>query len=154
MCFFSFPEPRIINILYGWSEILGQLDYVLTISVSLYYIVAFILPSHLCKLLRIRQLLRIHMNRQNLTGAQRSSNFYIFIRSFFLWYKIMFIKYAVICWKLWEKKCWVECEVNRSTKLSIESNMPTKKKMRPEDTHLVWADGGSCLGRLSFPTMH
>ena len=34
----------------------------------------------------------------------------------------------------------IECEVNRSRELSVDSNMPPKKKMRTKDTHLVWTD--------------
>ena len=32
------------------------------------------------------------------------------------------------CWKLWVRKYWIECEVNRNRELSVESNMPSKRK--------------------------
>ena len=53
-----------------------------------------ILRSHFRKLLRIRQLLRIHMNPQTLTGVPRSSKFYVFTHSQLLWCKIMFNKFS------------------------------------------------------------
>ena len=42
--------------------------------------------------------------------------------------------------KIMSEKCWIECEVNKSRELSVESNMPPKTKMRTEETHLVWTD--------------
>ena len=38
------------------------------------------------------------------------------------------------------KKYQIECEVNRSIELGVESNIPPKKEMGTKDTHLLWKD--------------
>ena len=65
------------------------------------------LRLYFCKLLRIRQLLRIQINPQKLAGVPRSSQFFIFIRSHLLWYKIMFFKCSrdQLLLKIMSEKC-------------------------------------------------
>ena len=91
----------------------------------------FILRSHLRKLLWIRQ--QVFQGQVSFT-----------VSSVLIYYDIKScsISAAVIyyCWKLWVRKSWIECEVNRRVEFSVESNMPPKKKMKTEDTHLVWTD--------------
>ena len=91
---------------------------------------------HLCRFLRIHQLLQIHMNPQNLTGVPRSSKFYVFIGSRLLWYKIMFIKCScdLLLLKIISEKM-LKLE-QTEIELSVESNIPPKNKMKTKDTHL------------------
>ena len=51
------------------------------------------------------------------------------------------ISAAVIyyCWKLWVKKCWNECGVNRN-RVKYRVKYASKKEMRTEDTDLFWTN--------------